>query len=320
MRARRIGFTLVELLVVIAIIGLLLALLLPAVQAAREAARRSHCSNNLKQIGLALHQYHETHRSFPPGNINRTAGNCPGMDEPATSYSTRFGNWAIAILPELEQAPLFAGYHPGLDNCGPENQAVRETSVATYVCPSDLDSRSLGVPATGPPAAAGARYMPGSYRAVSGRSDDGLNYLDSEMMFEYASRSRGPIHMAGTWGFTVETFANIRDGTSNTLLVGESTTSTNTGNRTFWACSFAYYSLSGVTNQARTLLGDYDECVRQGGIGGEIPCKRGWGGQHPGGIHFAICDGSVRFVSNTTDLTLLGNLATIAGGEVALVP
>ena len=319
MRMRR-GFTLVELLVVIAIIGMLIALLLPAVQAAREAARRAQCANNLKQIGLALHNYHAACGSFPPGNINRTAGMCPGMAEPAVSYSTRFGNWMIAILPYMEQAALFDRYSIDYHNESPENQAVRETSVSTYVCPSDFAPLTPAVPATGPAAQAGAKYMPGSYRAVSGRSDDGQNYLDSEMMFSYQANSRGVIHTVGVWGFDTESIANVRDGTSNTLMVGESTTRSSPARRTFWAYSFAYYTMSGATAQRRTLLGDYDRCVENGGPGGEIPCKRGWGGLHPGGLSFALCDGSVRFLSDSIDMALFCDLATIAGGEVAALP
>ena len=122
MKNRRRAFTVVELLVVVAITGVLLALLLPAVQAAREAARRANCASNLKQIGLAILSYHSALSSFPPGNINNHAGNCPGMAEPTTSYSTHFGNWAIAILPYLDQTPLFDRYDLRHLNEGPENQ------------------------------------------------------------------------------------------------------------------------------------------------------------------------------------------------------
>ena len=106
MTDRRSAFSLVELLVVITIIGILIALLLPAVQAAREAARRMQCANNLKQIGLALHGYHTAIGSFPPGNINLGAGMCPGSAEPVISYSTQNGNWMIAILPYIEQSAV----------------------------------------------------------------------------------------------------------------------------------------------------------------------------------------------------------------------
>ena len=205
-------------------------------------------------------------------------------------------------------------------NDSPQNRVVRETSVAPYTCPSDFDVTVMEVPATGPAAANGIKYMPGSYRAVSGRSEDGYNYLDSEMMYSYQPRSRGPIHMVGVWGFHTETIAHIRDGTSNTLLVGESTTRTNLGFRTFWAYPFAYYALSGVTAQSRTLLGDFDRCVQAGGPGGEIPCKRGWGGLHGTGVNFGLCDGSVRFIGDSVDMRVLGDLATIAGAETSAVP
>ena len=316
----RRGFTLVELLVVIAIIGVLVALLLPAVQAAREAARRAQCTSHLKQVALALHLYHDAHRSFPHGNINRTAGNCPGMEEPTVSYSTRFGNWLIAILPHVEHEALYDRYSIRHLNESPENRLVRESIVPVYVCPSDFDTSTPWQPATGPATRVGAKYMPGSYRGVSGRSEDGYNYLDSEMMFEYQAGSRGPLHLVGVWGFRTESFSTVRDGASNTLLIGESTSRTRPEFRTFWAYPFAYFSLSGVTAQPRTLWGDYARCVEAGGPGGDLPCRRAWGGLHPSGVNFALCDGSVRFLSDTIDMTLLGNLATIAGGEHVTLP
>ncbi len=320
MRVQRRGFTLVELLVVIAIIGILIGLLLPAVQAAREAGRRAQCANHLRQVGLALHNYHLALNSFPPGNINKSAGQCPGMPEPATSYSTRFGNWLIAILPYMEQATLYDQYDFRYRNDGPENRQVREALVASYVCPSDNDATIPAVPATGPAARLGLAYMPGSYRAVSGRSDDGLNYLDSEMMYLYDTRSRGAIHMVGVWGFHTETMAHVRDGLSNTLIVGESSTRSSPGFRTFWAYPFAYYALSGVTDQPRILWGDYDRCTAELDRGLDAPCKRAWGGLHTAGVNFCLADGSVRMISDTVDMVLLGNLATIAGGELGELP
>ena len=132
------AFTLVELLVVIAIIGILIALLLPAVQAAREAARRSQCANNMKQMGLATHNYHDTFRCFPPGTIS------PGESD---STQKTLINWAIALLPFLEQQPLYDLYDHsaynqdlGLNN---GNKIVRESIVNVYVCPSNRMVQNL---------------------------------------------------------------------------------------------------------------------------------------------------------------------------------
>lgn len=320
------GFTLMELLVVITIIGILISLLLPAVQAAREAARRMQCGNNLRQIGVALHSYHTAIGCFPPGNINSQVDKCPGMGEPAGSKSILSGNWMLALLPHIEQEILADRYDRKHTSVSPENQAVRETVVATYVCPSDLDTQAPTVPATGPAATENAKYAPGSYRAVSGRSDDmGINYLDSEMaLSDYKRQWRGPIHLVGAkmqgWKCDVETMAHIRDGASNTLLVGESTTSTNTGYRTFWAYPYAYYTLSGAVPQPQILWGDFDRCVEANGLGGDIPCKRGWGSLHNGTINFVLCDGSTRSLSTSIDLDLFPKLTTIAGDEAAQVP
>jgi len=323
---RKTAFTLIELLVVITIIGILISLLLPAVQAAREAARRIQCSNNMKQIGLAVQLYHDANQTFPIGNINDAGGLCPGQDEPTDSVSMQSGNWLIGILPYIEQTNLADRYNTSYPNNSTENQAVRETVVAAYVCPSDLDTQTPAVPATGPAAANNAKYAPGSYRAVSGCSESGAEFLDSEMMSSYKAKSRGAIHAIYTapwWKRSypgVETVASVKDGLSNTLLTGESTTSTNTGYRTFWAYSYAYYAISGATPQERTLWGDYDRCAATSGNGKVIPCKRQWGSLHSGILNFALCDGSVRPISTTIDTTLFANLATIAGGETAQVP
>lgn len=316
---RRPGFTLVELLVVITILGVLIALLLPAVQAAREAARRMQCSNNLKQLGLALHGYHGLLGSLPPGNINLGAGMCPGAAEPVRSTSTESGNWLIAILPHIEQLALYNQYDTRYTNDSAQNKLVRETLVAAYTCPADAAVRTPATPATGPATLSKALYAPGSYRAVTGWSGDSINYLDSEMMYDYKPEWRGPIHAIFTsvgWsGFGVERFNTIKDGLSNTLLVGESTTATSPAHRTFWAYSFAYYSLSAITSQPRTLWGDFDRCVQQGGDGEDMPCRRQWGSFHADGNNFVFCDGSVHFVRNSVNLDTLASMATIAGGE-----
>ena len=316
------AFTLVELLVVIAIIGVLLGLLLPAVQAAREAARRAQCSSNLKQIGLALHGYHSAMGSFPPGNFAHTAGVCPGSQRPGVDFpSEDRANWMILILAYLEQEALYEAYDLSTYNEAPENKQVRETSVNTYACPSDVATDELTVPAFGPGSQWGldVPYLPGSYRGVAGRSD-GRMFLDWSLDTNYPRRWRGPLHMVGVLGFGTERIGDIKDGSSNTLMVGESTTKTSLPYRTLWAYSYAFYSLSSTTPQARTLYGDYDRCRQENGAGLSLPCRRGWGSFHSGGLNFLLCDGAARFIDREIDMDLFADLGSIAGGELAQVP
>ncbi|MBN1911384.1 MAG: DUF1559 domain-containing protein [Pirellulales bacterium] len=316
------GMTLIELLVVVAIIGVLMALLLPAVQAAREAARRAHCANNLKQIALAVHAYHGSHGRFPPGNVVGEAGSCPGAQGNVRLEDR--ANWLLAILPYLEQNVVWQGYDSEAYNAGEPNRIICQTYIPTYTCPSDLDADQLAIPASGPAAAhrLNLPYMPGSYRAVTGRSD-GWRFLDSSELTSYPDAWRGPIHMIGAFGFKAERIRDVLDGTSQTLLAGESTTRTRPGWRTFWAYSHAHFSLSAVTPQPRILWGDYDRCLAAADSenpGRDGPCKRGWGSFHAGVVNFARCDGSVSPVSTSTDMDVLAALATIDGGESVVTP
>lgn len=320
--ARHLGLTLVELLVVIAIIGTLIAILLPAVQAARESSRRLQCANQLKQIATAIHAYNDSLQFLPPGNYASTWGNCPGGQPPVDSKNSEDrANWLIAILPYLENRSLRSRYDVKSTNEGAGNQSVRESTVATYVCPADFDSDRLQIPAMGPAAADALNisYRPGSYRAMAGRSD-GFVFLDGGYFIDFPREYRGPIHVVGIAGFTRERFKDIRDGASHTLMVGESTTRTNPEFRTLWAYSYAFYSLSSATPQDRILFGDYDRCRCAGGGGGSFPCRRGWGSNHPGGINFACCDGSVHFLNTQIDINLFAGLATIDGREVVQMP
>ncbi len=318
MHNQKSAFTLVELLVVIAIIGILIGLLLPAVQAAREAARRMQCANNLKQIGLALHGYHTAVGTFPPGGI--TEGPC--------CNSKSLINWAIAILPYLEQKALYDKYDMNAYNEDPENQEVREAVVSVYACPSDGSANKLTKPDSGPGGThngqtgneqTGILYRRGSYRSMQGRSD-GTGWWDGSQNDHFPRNWRGVLHTVGTDGLTCESFANIRDGTSNTLMVGEMSSVTHQNRATFWAYTYGGYNTSAAVPESRTLLNDYDKCVAIGGSGGSNPCKRGWGSFHPGVIHFALCDGSVRTINTNIDMELFCQLATIAGGEPVQVP
>jgi prepilin-type N-terminal cleavage/methylation domain-containing protein len=312
------GFTLAELLVVVAILGLLFALILPAVQAARESARLLSCKNNMRQIALALHSHHDARKGFPAGVVVKDKGNC-------LNFESREGmNWLIAILPYIEEGPLYSKYDDRLFNQAPENDEFRKTFVSPYTCPADEFGGQKIIPALGRVAAVGKAnlpYMSGSYRGVSGFSD-GLffsSYLDSDLAANYPLKRRGVLHAVG-WGlprFREERFKTILDGRSTTLMFGESATQTNPGRHTLWAYSFEFYTLSAVTTQSRTLDGDYDGCEAVSGMTGrELPCQRGWGGRHPRLLNFAFADASIVSVSNLIDTKVLAQMATIDGEEV----
>jgi hypothetical protein len=132
----------------------------------------------------------------------------------------------------------------------------------------------------------------------------------------------GVLHITGNLGLRPETYARIRDGTSETWMVGEYQTRTHPGRRTYWAYSFGPYNTSDATPQARTLLPDYDACVAQGDgtLESQNPCKRGWASFHPGGMNFLCCDGAVHFVSRSVNLEVFCEMATIAGRETPTAP
>ncbi|MBI2481634.1 MAG: DUF1559 domain-containing protein, partial [Planctomycetia bacterium] len=291
------GFTLVELLVVIAIIGILVALLLPAVQAAREAARRMSCSNNLKQISLSLHNYHDTYKTFPPGGV--TPGGCCGTPSA--------GTWTLFILPFMEQQPLHDRYDFNTWNDTNRNAAntfVTTQLLPSYVCPSDINTKNTDRPSSGN--GSGLQYAPGSYRAVSG-AGTGASWMDSnqyDATFHFPNR--GVLHTVGGSHYTTTIpytanpssgtrLAGILDGTSNTIIVGEYHTKTQNRRRTFWSYTYTSYNQSTVVvGEPRQLIPDYNRCVAIGGRGGDNTCKRGWGSLHPGALQFALADGSVR--------------------------
>ena len=158
-RQTRRGFTLIELLVVIAIIAILIGLLVPAVQKVREAASRLQCANNLKQIGLAMHNHHDTYRRLPPGGV-----------QTGVNGTACYTNWAIEILPYIEQGPLYKQYNQSQLNTSAANNLVGQQTVPVYLCPSDIHPGLLEHPASGP--GSGQNWMHGSYRANSGRAND----------------------------------------------------------------------------------------------------------------------------------------------------
>jgi prepilin-type N-terminal cleavage/methylation domain-containing protein/prepilin-type processing-associated H-X9-DG protein len=303
---KRFGFTLVELLVVIAIIGILVALLLPAIQAAREAARRAQCANNLRQIAIALLNHESAQRTFPIGayqNVAYTSG--------ASPFKVYTG-WTREILPYAEDTalhamypnPTIACYFGGNNPTTPDGVAMktfRETFVPMYHCPSDYESEVL-IPAYGPlddsakndtitDAAADVnrsapRYRTGSYRGNAGRSDGVVTWY----LIEPAGGPgvpkgwRGPLHAViikggtqpgGTWPvLSEEGMKAMTDGSSKTLLVAESTNKYNR-RRTFWPYTFGTFIMSQTTTFAPTLLADYCACVAPGSNAGVCPVATG---------------------------------------------
>jgi prepilin-type N-terminal cleavage/methylation domain-containing protein len=329
----RRGFTLVELLVVLAIIAILVALLLPAVQAAREAARQAQCRNHLKQIGLALHQYHDVYGHFPPGNV--VYWHLPPLASDYTNKPTGT-NWAISLLPFLELRTLHDQYVHERFNTDPVNQTVRETYVPVYACPSDLDgARGRDVPGWGPGRSScmNVPYQYGSYAGVSGRTT--RVYLSASYgewnhwgYFNYPPNYRGVCHVLMTTAPRWESLASVLDGTSSTLAVGEKHIPQQKDQmETFWAYSAAL-STSMLSEMPPTLMvtEGRQACFAQfppSGAPGHSAagiCGHNFGSYHPGIINWSLCDGSVRAISKDVDLNMLSDLATVANGEAAQVP
>jgi prepilin-type N-terminal cleavage/methylation domain-containing protein/prepilin-type processing-associated H-X9-DG protein len=313
-RYPRKAFTLIELLVVIAIIGILIGLLLPAVQKVRGAAARIQCFNNLKQIGLALHNYHDSLGTFPSGHIE--------VKTPQGVYQY-LSCWSIDILPFLEQQNLYQSYNKAFPNQDPVNQPFCQSYLSVYTCPADVRQRQVLAPATIAPDGGGnpgILYMTGSYKFMSGLADIKSTdtfagfWNEAVVAYQVHPEGKGAFHGDSPLdGLSPERIASITDGLSNTIFIGERHTTTQFNRGPFWADAFNLYSGGAAYPYSATLLPDYIACRK---LVTENDCKYGWGSLHDGGISFLFGDGSVRLVSTSISMNVFMALSTIQGGEV----
>ena len=334
-RVRRPGFTLIELLVVIAIIAVLIALLLPAVQAAREAARRAQCVNNLKQVGLAMQNYHDSLGSFPIG-----------------AKYVSWGTWYHFILPYVEASSIGNSYNfqgsscssPALSYSGPQNTTATNARINSFSCPSD----QAAAPISG--------VVSGNY--VCNFGSTGTGYFQSQATISgvivpflgapFAWVNAAPAGCTATSvvpGATSSNIARITDGTSNTMIVSETIQGQSLGGATDLRGFIQYGSSTGFsallapnsplpddlnaasycsnvapnppcefrdTNKSQIMFVDPSGASATLRTGDQYAARS----RHPGGVNAAMCDGSVHFFKNTINIQTWRASASTQGGEI----
>jgi prepilin-type N-terminal cleavage/methylation domain-containing protein len=303
LRIRTRAFTLIELLVVIAIIAVLIALLLPAVQQAREAARRTQCKNNLKQLGLALHNYHDNFRVFPPGEFNFIGGDIP------VASGTARACWMQPLLPYIDQAPLAAQFAVSIAaGTGAYAWNGHESIIPGFMCPSDGASpKNITAGAT---TAAASQGFHGNYVMCAGSTDFGASGSQVTTFFN------GMFYPLSRTGLNA-----VTDGTSNTLMGSEILLTADTGSHDLRG---RYYNtwegnvLFSTLLPPNTTVGDKSSyCIN----GIRRPCAAAGNNVqyarsiHVGGAQVVLADGSVRFVSDNINLGTWNSLGTRALSE-----
>ena len=298
----RHGFTLIELLVVIAIIAVLIALLLPAVQKVREAASRTHCANNLKQLGLAFHNYHDTHRKFPPAFVNNGPYGTSG-------FSFAHG-WAAFILPFIEQEALSKLYRWDLPLYETGNQPVMTKHLSVFQCPSTPEQDRYMT--FGPFQVFGTKGACGDYAATL--------EVDPVLVQQGLVAAVSDFRGVATPAPTLTSFVHISDGASNTILLAE-----DAGRPRLWQAgkmgpdqkleggAWNHFK-GGIVLRGSTPDGTWPKvsgpcavnCINDGEVYGF----------HPSGANTMFADGSVRLLVTGTNIRVLAALITRAGGEV----
>ena len=331
MVSTRKAFTLIELLVVIAIIAILVALLLPAVQQAREAARRSSCKNNLKQIGVALHNYHDTHGVFPPGYIVRNVARSDNAPAETAAGGQGFA-WGTMILPYMEQGPLYDQFDFRLNAQQSPNIELGQTVLSSFLCPSDSQDDRFDV----------TDSNSNTYTLAS------ANYVG---LFGYGSVTMNagqPVENGLFYRNSRTKMRDVTDGTSNTIIVGERmhfadfVRITNTSdpmyqapsdsNSTWYAALPDIARPSGMTNMMigmnAMMANEWQGSLVLGHVGqsmGAMMMHRTpnttnhivhFSSAHRGGVQFILADGSVHFLSENIDYNVFRYLGQIADGNV----
>ncbi len=304
------AFTLVELLVVIAIIGILVALLLPAVQAAREAARRTQCSNNLKQIGVGLHNHHDTFKTLPPST---------------GPHGCCWGTWQVLVLRFVEQQNVFDLYQNwgGNDSTGPRyGAAPNSTSVTNkrfeaFTCPSDQPNSPFGGLTNHNYAVNIGNTGYSQTANLNGVIFQGAPFAQAKNTTDVSKRTEG------------QALATITDGTSNTLMVGEVLQGQGSDLRgfTWWgdAASFTTYLAPNSPLPDRIYTAGYCNnqptqkrpCAVSDSTNPTMFASRSL---HPGGVQVTLCDASSRFIAQTIDINVWRALSTSQGGEALAIP
>jgi len=293
------GFTLIELLVVIAIIAVLVGLLLPAVQSARGAARRISCVSNLKQTGIALHNYHGAHETFPPGYVS--------LVRSGQEVGPGWG-WGTMILPQLEQTPIANATNFSLAITDPGSATVRTVPLKVYLCPSSVGDGPIRL------SDAGGTVLVSDLAAGQ--------YVGSAGQFEvddYAHANNGIFFRNSRIGLR-----DVTDGTGSTLLVGER--SRNLADATWVGaipsarvCTSPTWKFTDCEPANVMILAHTGPSPGHGWV--DVPNYKAAGSDdfwslHPGGCNFVFCDGSVRFVKESINPRVFSSLSSRAGGEV----